>query len=158
MKEVVKDLAVGFVEALLIVAIVVSVAYAATGTWHVAFAVESGSMEPNMHRGDLIFVTSPSRTNIITYEQGKEIGYKSFNDYGDVIIYYPNGNPSAEPIIHRAMEWTETPSKGGYITKGDANLNPDQPVLSEPVKPEWIIAVAKIRMPYIGYARLIFPF
>ena len=90
-------------EALLIVGVIIVMAYALTGTWHVGYAVESGSMAPNMQIGDLIFVQSPHRTHIITYEEGMQLNYKSFNNYGDVIIYRPDGFSSVTPIIHRAM-------------------------------------------------------
>ncbi|MDI6811685.1 MAG: signal peptidase I [archaeon] len=165
MKEVVLDVGKSLAEALLIVAIIVSVAYAATGTWHVGFAVESGSMEPNMHVGDLIFVQSPQRTTIIPYDDGKTLDYRSFHEYGDVIIYRPNGVSSATPIIHRAMDWVEKGEKmpggkpaphAGYITKGDNNSDYDQVMLGVgPVKPEWVIAVARARVPYLGYPSLI---
>jgi len=164
-------------EVAIIIGVVVSVAYAATGTWHLGFAVESGSMEPHMHVGDLIFVLSPSRTNITTYEEGKKIGYKTFGDYGDVIIYRPNGRNDVTPIIHRAMKWVEKGEEmpdgrpaphAGYITKGDANPYADQVALLvghervQPVKPEWIIGVARARVPFLGYPsialRKILPF
>ena len=129
MKEALIEAGKSLAEALLIVAIIVSVAYAATGTWHIGFAVESGSMEPNMHVGDLILVQAPLRTNITTYEAGKALNYTSFNNYGDVIIYRPNGFSSATP---------------------------NQPMLGvEPVKPEWVIAVARVRIPYLGYPSII---
>jgi signal peptidase len=167
-KEVLTEAVKTLVEALLIVAIILSVAYAATGMWRIGFAIESGSMEPNMMIGDLILVQAPQRTNIITYEQGKslDIDYKSFNHYGDVIIYQPNGFSSTTPIIHRAMKWIEKGDRmpngkpaphDGYLTKGDNNQFFDQQSLYtdsqlvEPVKPEWIIAVAKVRIPYLGY-------
>ncbi|MCW3135094.1 MAG: signal peptidase I [Methanophagales archaeon] len=165
MKEALIEAGKSLAEALLIVAIIVSVAYAATGTWHIGFAVESGSMEPNMHVGDLILVQAPLRTNITTYEAGKALNYTSFNNYGDVIIYRPNGFSSATPIIHRAMYWVEDGEEmpngkpaphAGYITKGDNNPCPDQPMLGvEPVKPEWVIAVARVRIPYLGYPSII---
>jgi signal peptidase len=165
MKEALIEAAKSLAEALLIVAIIVSVAYAATGTWRIGFAVESGSMEPNMRVGDLIFVQAPFRTNITTYEAGKMLNYTSFNNYGDVIIYRPNGFSSATPIIHRAMYWVEKGEEmpdgkpaphAGYITKGDNNPFPDQPMLGvEPVKPEWVIAVARVRIPYLGYPSII---
>ncbi|MHC1611602.1 MAG: signal peptidase I [Candidatus Methanospirareceae archaeon] len=165
MKKALLELGKSLVEALIIVILIVSVAYAATGTWHIGFAVESGSMEPNMHVGDLILVQAPERTDIITYEEGKMLNYTSFNNYGDVIIYRPNGFSSVTPIIHRAMYWVEAGEKmpdgrpaphAGYITKGDNNIGYDQPMLGvEPVKPEWVIAVAKARVPYIGYPSLI---
>ena len=153
--------------AIIIVAIQIS-AYAATGTWHVGFAVESGSMKPNMQVGDLIFVQAPHRTNITTYETGEKLNYTSFEKYGDVIIYLRNGLSSETPIIHRAMYWVEKGEEmpdgkpapnAGYITKGDANPYPDQDLRflgCDPVKPEWVIAVAKVRIPYLGYLRIPF--
>jgi len=161
MKEALIEAGKSLVEALVIVAIIISVAYAATGTWHVGFAVESGSMEPNMLVGDLIFVQAPNRTNITTYETGEKLNYTSFEKYGNVIIYRPNGFSSATPIIHRAMYWVEKGAEmpdgkpaphACYITKGDNTAGFDQPMLGvEPVRPEWVIAVAKVRIPYLGY-------
>jgi signal peptidase len=174
MKKALLEVGISLAEVLLIVALVVSVAYAATGTWHVGFAVESGSMEPHMQVGDLILVQAPQRTTITTYEEGKLIGYTSFHNYGDVIIYRPNGLSSATPIIHRVMDWVEEGEKmpdgrpaphAGYITKGDHNSGYDQQSLQvkvdhaliavEPVKPEWVVAVAKVRIPYLGYPSII---
>ncbi|NOR77378.1 MAG: signal peptidase I [Methanophagales archaeon] len=163
MKKALIETGKSLVEALIIVAIIIVVAYAATGTWHIGFAVESGSMLPNMQVGDLIFVQAPQRTDIITCEEGKLADYKSFNGYGDVIIYRPNGLSSTTPIIHRAMYWVEKEGQmpngrpaphEGYITKGDNNAGYDQPNL-QPVKPEWIVAIAKARAPYLGYPSLI---
>ena len=149
---------------LILVVVIVAVkvsAYAATGTTHVGFAMQSGSMEPNMHVRDQILIQSPQRTNIITCEDGKIHDYRSFNDYGDVIIYQPNGISSATPIMHRAISWIEkgeVMSNGepapheGYITKGDNNPSPDQSGLGiEPVKPEWVIGVARVRVSYLGH-------
>ncbi|OYT64944.1 hypothetical protein B6V00_05130 [ANME-1 cluster archaeon ex4572_4] len=72
---------------------------------------------------------------------------------------------SATPIIHRAMFWVEAGEEmpdgrpaphAGYITKGDNNPGYDQPLLGvEPVKPEWVIAVPRARLPYLGYPSLI---
>jgi len=168
MKETLIEAGKSLIEALVIVAIIISVAYAATGTWHVGFAVESGSMEPNMQVGDLIFVQAPHRTNITTYETGEKHNYTSFEKYGDVIIYRPNGLTGTTPIIHRAMYWVEKGEEmpggkpapnAGYITKGDANPCPDQDPRFfgyDPVKPEWVVAVPKARIPYMGYPSLIF--
>jgi signal peptidase len=163
MKKALIETSKSLVEALIIVAIIIVVAYAATGTWHIGFAVESGSMLPNMKVGDLIFVQAPQRTEIITCEEGKLADYKSFNGYGDVIIYRPNGLSSQTPIIHRAMYWVEKEGQmpngrpaphEGYITKGDNNAGYDQPNW-QPVKPEWIVAIAKAKVPYLGYPSLI---
>jgi signal peptidase len=44
----------------------------------------------------------------------------------------------------------------GFITKGDANGGYDQTggVLSGPVKPEWIVGTAEVRVPGLGWIRL----
>lgn len=167
------------IKAVLVLAIAISiplsVPFAATGTWRLGFAVESGSMKPNMQPGDLIIVVAPHRTSIVTYEEGKMLDHRSFNEYGDVIIYRPNGLSSATPIINRAMYWVDEGEEmpggkpaphAGYITKADNNPSYDQQslrvrvdqivVMVEPVKPEWIIAVAKARVPYLGYPPIYF--
>ncbi|MDI6888531.1 MAG: signal peptidase I [Methanocellales archaeon] len=158
-------LAKDVVFAVTVVAVIASLAYLLAGTWPVMVAVESGSMMPHMYRGDVVFIQGISRTNIITYRVGKEINYTSFGDYGDVIVYRPDGNPNVMPIIHRAMYWVDVGDMvpdgaraphSGYITKGDHNSGYDQPGLSGPVKPEWIVGVAKARIPWIGYFRLAF--
>jgi len=142
------------------------------GLWTPMVAVESGSMEPHMQIGDIIFIKNADRVNIITYEEGENSSYKSFENYGNVILYRPEGNKSVTPIIHRAMYkvearepmWEGGPPApwSGYITKGDnvvTNQHFDQEGLisyREPVKDEWIIGVAQYRIPYLGYIRLFF--
>ncbi len=161
LKGLIKDV----VSTLITVAVIAAVGYILTGAWPFMVAVQSGSMEPHIHKGDVVILVGKDRTKIVTYEEGMKINYKSFGDYGDVIVYYPNGDTSKTPIIHRAIRWVEAGEKlpggsvakhSGYITKGDANSMYDQPFISQPVKPEWIIGVAKFRIPYIGYFRLIF--
>jgi signal peptidase len=167
--------------ALLIVAVVISVVYAYSGSVTPLVAVESGSMEHNktpslldqndgIYIGDVVLVKKT--TDVVTYEQGIKEGYTKFGNYGDVIVYKPNGDEHATPIIHRAMYWVnagdrlpnnQTAAHAGYITKGDANADYDQPLLFggaprvEPVKPEWIIGVAQYRVPWIGNLRLALP-
>lgn len=144
----------------------------AFGLWTPMVAVESGSMEPHMQIGDIIFIKSIDKSNITTYEEGQKTGYKSFENYGDVILYHQYGDEGVTPIIHRAMyrvEAGEPMWKGGppapysgYITKGDnaiTNSHYDQEgqiSYNMPVKDEWIIGTAQYRIPYLGYVRLIF--
>lgn len=152
------------VTTLIIVGAIALVGYLITGTWPFMVAVQSGSMEPNMHIGDVVFLVSPDRKEIITYIEGKELGYEKFGNYGDVIVYKPNGDNSRTPIIHRAIMFVHKGDRlgnyvaenDGYITKGDNNQIIDQPILSKPVKRDWIIGVAVFRIPYIGYFRLLF--
>lgn len=125
-------------------------------------------MVPHINIGDVLFIQSPAYTKIITNEEGKKASYMMFEDYGDVILYKPDGNNQITPIIHRAMYWInagETMPNGksapfaGYITKGDNNRYFDQgglPNVHYPVKPEWVIGVAKLKVPYVGHVTLIF--
>lgn len=160
-----------FLFVLIVVAVFSSISYIAMGRFSPMVAVESGSMIPQIQIGDIIFVESADRTKIITYNEGKETGYSTFNDYGDVILYKPRGRDDLTPIIHRARYyvnagepmWTGGPSAphAGYITKGDnpkTNSAYDQqgsisPYI--PVKPEWVIGVARFdRIPLIGCVSL----
>lgn len=142
------------------------------GLWTPMVAVESGSMEPHMQIGDIIFMKSIDRVHIVTNEEGNKTGYRMFENYGDVILYHPYGQEGATPIIHRAMYrveagepmWEGGPPApySGYITKGDnvvTNSHFDQEGQISylmPVKDEWIIGTAQFRIPYLGYIRLIF--
>ncbi len=106
-----------------VVAVVGSIAlflYLVCGTWPAVVTIESGSMIPNMNIGDLVVVVEKDRFGALqTWDDGKASGYQKFGDYGDVIIYRPNGVTDMwasvgllplsqqHPIIHRAMIWTE---------------------------------------------------
>jgi signal peptidase len=129
-----------------------------------AVSVISGSMEPNLNIGDLVIYGNLAKTGVITYEEGEISGYKSFNKYGDVIIYGRYGNKK-DRLIHRALYWVDEGEEmypggpiaphSGYITKGDHNSLIDQkaPNISygQPVKIEWIVGVSKWRIPWLGY-------
>ena len=137
------------------------------GTWAPMRAIESGSMEPHMKIGDIIFIQDMSRTSAITREDGAISDYRTFGDYGNVILYRKYGRTDVTPIIHRAMYyvnagepmWNGGPiaPHAGYITKGDHNAVIDQYNLcTEPIREEWVIGVARFRIPYAGYVRLAF--
>jgi len=89
--------------------------FAISGVWPPMVAVESGSMEPHMHRGDLVFITEPHRfspetavgdTGVVTTDVAEETGYRSFGDLGAVIVY-DNPKVGGSPIIHRARFWVD---------------------------------------------------
>jgi len=138
------------------------------GTWAPMRAIESGSMEPHMKIGDIVFIKDiSSRTNVVTQEEGTTSGYKTFGDYGDVVLYRKYGRTDVTPIIHRAMYYVEAGEPmweggpiaphAGYITKGDHNKVIDQYGLcTVPIREEWVIGVARYRIPYAGYVRLAF--
>jgi signal peptidase len=174
--------------------------FAISGIWPPMVAVESGSMEPNRERGDLVFVVDSDRfvpenapvhdgtsTGVLPADRAAETGYRSFGGYGDVIVYQRNGRTDRTPVIHRAMLWVEEGENwydradpayiggasscrqlnhcpaphAGFITLGDANPAYDQhrgpsSSLSAPVKPEWVIGTAEVKVPYLGRVRLFF--
>ena len=105
--------------------------------------VVSGSMEPNLHRGDLCFIKGKDPADIKNGTvEGKE---------GDIIVFDARGlwtySPS-DPIIHRVVnKWYDN---GWFFeTKGDANSLPDD----EPV-PETRILGVVVRIPYIGWVKI----
>lgn len=88
-----------------------------SGVWPPLVAVESGSMQPHMNVGDLVFVIDEDRfvpdaavadTGVVTYRIGADTGYRTFGSYGNVIVYNPPSR-SGPPIIHRARF---------YVTEG----------------------------------------
>ena len=108
-------------EIIWIVAVVAGIAlvlHLASGTWPAVVTIESESMVPHMNVGDLVFVVEKDRYGTLqTWQSGRETGYMKFDEYGDVLIYSPNGAEGSlipslgggiHPIIHRAMDTTDT--------------------------------------------------
>jgi len=175
-------------ESLLIFIIIFSVfaigPFLLSGVWPPFTSILSGSMEPNINTGDMVFIVDNERfvsdsSSIygVSPTENKEI--ESFNEYGDVIIFYPNGDETETPVIHRADLYVEEGENwvseidddflsinscstiancpaphNGFITIGDNNSEYDQiGGISEPVKEEWIIGKAKYRVPFVGSFR-----
>jgi signal peptidase len=89
--------------------------FGVSGVWPPMVAVESGSMEPHMHKGDLVFITEPGRytpdaaygsTGVVTAEAGTDIDYRTFGGPGSVVVYDDPGR-GGPPIIHRARFYVE---------------------------------------------------
>jgi signal peptidase len=174
----------------LLLSLVGLVLFSLSGLWPPLVAIESGSMEPEMSRGDMVFIAEEHRyaedyahadTGVVTVTIGATELHREFGGSGDVIVYRPNGHTDRTPIIHRAHFWvngsenwyskanpafiegnncTAIPNcpapHEGFITKGDANAHYDQVIgHSGPVRPEWVIGTAEVRIPYIGYVRLV---
>ncbi|ESP87928.1 S26 family signal peptidase [Candidatus Halobonum tyrrellensis] len=174
----------------LAVVLVGLVLFAVAGVWPPMVAVESGSMQPHMERGDLVFITEPTRfapsfsyeeTGVVTYETGTAEEYATFGEPGSVVVYKPP-DEVGPPIIHRARfhvsageNWYDRANPeyltgdsceeipycpaphAGFITKGDWNGQYDQVNgIAPPVRTEWVQGVARVRVPYLGYIRLLF--
>ena len=80
--------------------------------------------------GDAVIIASPEKVEIQSYVEGTQTGFKSFDDYGSVIIYehWSNNNP----VIHRAIVWLDydsitgrwsAPSLAGYEGKWSCEGN-----------------------------------
>ncbi|SFR86000.1 signal peptidase, endoplasmic reticulum-type [Halomicrobium zhouii] len=175
------------------VGLVVCFLFAISGVWPPMVAVESESMAPHMAVGDLVFVMDEARfpgdgahgeTGVVTARSGAETGYATFGGSGDVVVFAPDGNDDATPVIHRAMFWVADGENwydeanpefvgdadscvelrncpaphAGFVTKGDnARTNPgyDQAQgMFAPVRPEWIVGTAEARLPWLGCLRL----
>ena len=99
----------------------------ATGTQTPIVSVVSESMEPVLHRGDLVFVIKPENLQV-----------------GNIVIYQKEN--SQFTIIHRIIEKKED----GYITKGDNNPAPD----AGTIRPQQISGKVIFAVPLLGYPRL----
>ncbi|NYT11606.1 MAG: S26 family signal peptidase [Methanomassiliicoccales archaeon] len=111
----------GVIVAVVVVVIIMASLYAYTGKWPPMVVVESDSMQHSSDRsfigiidtGDLVLVKEKDPATVITYLQGQEIGYQTYGEYGDVIIYQRYGNPNYKSIIHRTMCRVEYNTTGG---------------------------------------------
>ena len=123
-----------------VVACIALALYLICGTWPAVVTVESGSMEPHMNIGDLVVVVAPDRFGPLeTWDAAHTTGYQKFGDYGDVIIYRPNGQTdfwaqigllplsSQHPIIHRAMTWVDAGSpEPAYLNPYGGKVTPQE--------------------------------
>ena len=121
------------VVALLAVFVILMILWGYTGQWFATpmVAIESGSMEhPNspfgrlgtIDAGDMVLIQKVSKRNDVIPHGGPVMGaqaensWKTYGDYGDVIIYHPDGNMQETPIIHRVMCWVQVNNKDGEKT------------------------------------------
>ncbi len=118
-KEIAKKTIIGVakdvIAAIIVVAIIMGALMAYCQVWPPVVVVESGSMSHSIDSqigvidtGDMVLVKdSPTKDDIVTYVGGEGTNQRSYGEFGNVIIYKPNGNSLATPIIHRAVLWLE---------------------------------------------------
>lgn len=125
--------------------------FAVSGVWPPLVAVESGSMQPNMARGDLVVVVDEDRFSsqlatedgVVTAAAAEGTGHASFGEPGSVIVYRPDGD-SGTPIIHRAAM---------YVEEGDRWVSDADPQYLGPVD-ECTDVPQSCPAPYDGYVTL----
>ncbi|WP_407652171.1 signal peptidase I [Halomicrococcus gelatinilyticus] len=94
-----------------------------------SYVVLSGSMEPALSSGDVIYVN--------------DVPAESINE-GDVITFSEGG--AGKTTTHRVVEKTTQGGQVAFITKGDNNENRD----AETRQPDEIIGVVAFSVPLIG--------
>ena len=84
-----------------------------------------------------MIIKNPENTEYYSYVEGTINGYKSFGDYGSVIIYNRDGD--LNPVIHRAIVWLyyndgkgtwSCPSLANYKGSWECSSGPDYTNLS----------------------------
>jgi signal peptidase len=108
--------------ALAIVVLMLVGLYTFTQNWPPAYVVESKSMQHGyqdqvglINAGDLVLAEKVPTSSIVPYVVGYRDGVQTYGEPGDVILYHPNGNTHATPIVHRAilfLQWD--PTKSAY--------------------------------------------
>jgi len=95
-----------------------------------SYIVQSGSMEPAIPTGSIVFVKDVPAENI----------------QEDDVITYAESRGSAT-TTHRVIQKFQAGDSVRFQTKGDANEDPDP----EPVYRDEIVGVVIFSVPYIGY-------
>ncbi len=103
----------------LVIVIVGGILFSVSGVWPPMVAIESDSMDPNLNKGDLIFLVEENRYGGIETREDVSNRYKNgvgmeryqeglkFGEYGDVIVFRPESQNQREEylVIHRAEMW-----------------------------------------------------
>ncbi len=131
-----RELAIDILAPIIAVALFGLLLVLVTGVWPPLVAVESGSMEPNAFRGDLIILTDEvrfggehaDRNGLVTNIQGAD-DYRRLGGGGDVIVFAPPGH-SEPPILHRVAfsveageNWYERADEAYHNAGSCADLN-----------------------------------
>ena len=107
-------------------------------------AVESGSMEPAFHRGDLLCLTNPSEEPIRV---------------GEVVVFKIKGEDTT--IVHRVIIVHENGNGAvKFLTKGDNNRFDDSRYLYEWTGQNWltpkdVVGRVKGSLPYVGMPKIV---
>ncbi|MBY8987905.1 MAG: signal peptidase I [Candidatus Lokiarchaeota archaeon] len=107
--------------------------------------VISGSMEPTIHEGDLLFVKGIDAEDI-------KNGTAEAKD-GDIIVFDARGlwfHAPQEPIVHRVIDKYNISDTWYFRTKGDANSVQD----AAPIPESRVIGVVIGGIPYIGWVKI----
>ena len=110
--------------------LVIFLVYITSGYFYYhAIVIATGSMTPNILKGDVVVIEKiPNKKDI---EVGQVIAYK----HEDIIV------------VHRLVKTVKVNGEVFYYTKGDANNDVDKYKITE----DMVIGVVNVKVPYIGY-------
>lgn len=97
-----------------------------------SYVVLSSSMSPAIEAGSVVFVHSVPAADI---------------SEGDVVTYDRSPGGTTSRVTHRVVGVVERDGQRQFITKGDANEDPDP----DPVSPTAVVGVVAFSVPYIGH-------
>ena len=110
--------------------IVIFLVYITSGYFHYhAVAIASGSMRPNINKGDVVVIEKLDG-KFDNLKVGQVVAYK----YGNIII------------VHRLVDIVKVEDEYYFYTKGDANTDID----NYPIRESMMIGIVNIRVPYVG--------
>mgnify|MGYP000213594071 CR=1 FL=1 len=159
---------IDIVVAVAIVASILIGMFIYTGIWPPLVVVESKSMQHSadessvgtIDTGDLVLVKKVSdKFDITTYLEGKTKGYRSYGDFGDVIVYKRGGSDERTPIIHRAVIYLTANEDGAsfrapslqYLVRGGGDADYD--FLND--EDTWERITGTIRLYGYGYTNMV---
>ena len=103
--------------------------WAYTQNWPPVYVIESDSMQHGttdnlglINTGDLVLAQKVRLDQVVPYTTGLATGYSTYGEYGDVLLYYPNGVVGT-PVIHRALLYVEVNPNGTYNVPSLAGLS-----------------------------------
>jgi len=148
--------------ALAVVAAILLGMFAYTGLWPPLVVVESNSMmhsSPDntshigaIDTGDLVLVKKISvASDVKTYMDGYSSGYKTYGDFGDVIIYRKGGSNGTTPIIHRAIIYLEANPDGASYTAPSLEYVPKGKWATDTLNDTWNDITSTLTIFHVGF-------
>lgn len=114
--------------ALAIIIVLLVSLFAYTQNWPPIYVVESKSMQHGasdqlglINTGDMVLAQKVATSGITPYVTGLQTGYSTYGEYGDVLLYWPDGQ-GPTPIVHRAIVYLQWNPLGFYNATDLAGL------------------------------------
>ena len=113
--------------------LVVTLVYFTSGYFRMwAIVIASGSMQPEIYKGDIVIVDK--KVNYDKLKKGQVIAYET----GGVVI------------VHRLTNKATVDGTNYYVTKGDANKEEDNIIITN----DMIVGVVNFKIPYLGLPKV----